>query len=239
MKSKRKKNPSLKIKSDKNVKKIQQRYAAGVEKGKEKALKDLDKLFEDLGSYYGKRGKPLKSKLRSNKAKAAYNEILKQIEALGSAPKRAAKAKEVQVEEATQQLSDYFGMTGEHAKAAAEIFVNNTMPAVIKAYNPSDIVLTLADAGFNSETILDILKYIDREIEFSTPDEMKKFRSEDDIYMFVSHIASIYELDNTIPVEDIIKLSEQMLMYDLNDYDSVIEQYHNDERNIWDEEDEE
>ena len=70
----KKKITSVKIKSDKNVKKIKQRYSGNIEKGKEKALKDLDKLFEDLNSYYGKRGKPLKSKLRSNKAKAAYEE---------------------------------------------------------------------------------------------------------------------------------------------------------------------
>lgn len=240
MKNKRKKSPSVKIKSDVKTNKIKTTYQKNIAKGKEKAFSELDKLFDELSKYYGKRGKVLKSKLRSNKAKAAYNELLKQIEALGSAPKRAAKSKEVQVNETAEKLSDYFGMSGAHAKEAAEIFVNVTLPVASLGYKPSEVVLILAEAGFDANTITNILNYIDREIEFRTPDEMKKFRTEDDIYMFVSHMSSIKQLAPDIPAEDIIKLSEQMLMYDLDNYDEVINEYREDAEGIWnDEEDDE
>lgn len=240
MKNKRKKSPSVKIKSDVKTNKIKTTYQKNIAKGKEKAFSELDKLFDELSKYYGKRGKVLKSKLRSNKAKAAYNELLKQIEALGSAPKRAAKSKEVQVNETAEKLSDYFGMSGAHAKEAAEIFVNVTLPVASLGYKPSEVVLILAEAGFDANTITNILNYIDREIEFRTPDEMKKFRTEDDIYMFVSHMSSIKQLAPDIPAEDIIKLSEQMLVYDLDNYDEVINEYRKDTEGIWnDEEDDE
>lgn len=236
MKNKRKKSPSVKIRSDARTSRIRSTYQKNIAKGKEKAFSELDKLFEELSKYYGKRGKVLKSKLRSNKAKASYNELLKKIESLGTAPKRAAKSKEVQVNETAEQLSDYFGMTGAHAKEAAEIFVNQTLPVASLGYKPSEVVLILAEAGFDSNTILNILNYIDREIEFRTPDEMKKFRTEDDIYKFVSHMASLKQLAPDIPTEDIIKLSEQMLMYDLDNYDEVINEYRKDTENIWNDE---
>lgn len=235
----KKKIKQTKIRSDKAVKKITERYRRSVEAGKEKASKDLDKLLKDLDQYYGKRGKLLKSKIRSEKSRQKYNQILEDIKKLGSAPKRAAKNKETQTSETAANLQKYFGMTGAHAEAAAKIFVDKTMPIAARGYRPSEVVLTLADAGFDSGTIENILDYIERDLEFNTPDEMRAFREEDDIYMFVSHMSSIFELDPSIPVEDIIKLAEQMQMYDLDNYDEVIKEYHKDNESIWDEDDEE
>ena len=234
MKNKRKTTKSVKIRSDNAVKKISERYRRSVEAGKEKASKDLDKLLDELSKYYGKKGNVLKHKVRSKKARSRYNELLKEISKFSSKAKRAAKTKEQQTTETADKVANYFGMTGEHAKEAADIFVNYTMP-IIPGFSSSEAVLALADAGFDSSTINNILQYLNNEVNFRTPDEMKKFQTEDDLNMFISHISNLYELDKDIPMEDLIKLSEQMVNYDLNDYEEVIEGYYKDDSDLWDE----
>ena len=234
MKNKRKTTKSVKIRSDNAVKKISERYKRSVEAGKEKASKDLDKLLDELSKYYGKKGNVLKHKVRSKKARSRYNELLKEISKFSSKAKRAAKTKEQQTTETADKVANYFGMTGEHAKEAADIFVNYTMP-IIPGFSTSEAVLALADAGFDSSTINNILQYLNNEVNFRTPDEMKKFQTEDDLNMFISHISNLYELDKDIPMEDLIKLSEQMVNYDLNDYEEVIEGYYKDDSDLWDE----
>lgn len=238
MKNKKRKTKQTKIRSDNKIQKISERYRRSVEKGKEKASKDLDKLLSDLNQYYGKRGKLLKSKVKSEKQRKKYNDLLKEIEKYSSKAKREAVKTETQISETASKLSNYFGMTGEHAAAAADIFVNRTMPIAARGYKPSQVVLTLADSGFDADAIENILNYIERDLEFNTPDEMKAFREEDDIYMFVSHMANLKELDSEIPVEDIIKLADQMTRYDLDSYDNVIEDYWK-EFDIWDDEEDE
>lgn len=233
MKNKRKTTKSVKIRSDNAVKKISERYRRSVEAGKEKASKDLDKLLDELSKYYGKKGNVLKHKVRSGKARSRYNELLKEISKYSSKAKRAAKTKEVQTSETADKVANYFGMTGKHAKEAADIFVNYTMP-IIPGFSTSEAVLALADAGFDSSTINNILQYLNNEVNFRTPDEMKKFQTEDDLNMFISHISNLYELDKDIPMEDLIKLSEQMVNYDLNDYEEVIEGYYKDDSDLWD-----
>lgn len=233
MKNKRKTTKSVKIRSDNAVKKISERYRRSVEAGKEKASKDLDKLLDELSKYYGKKGNVLKHKVRSKKARSRYNELLKEISKFSSKAKRAAKTKEQQTTETADKVANYFGMTGEHAKEAADIFVNYTMP-IIPGFSTSEAVLALADAGFDSSTINNILQYLNNEVNFRTPDEMKKFQTEDDLNMFISHISNLYELDKDIPMEDLIKLSEQMVNYDLNDYEEVIEGYYKDNSDLWD-----
>lgn len=233
MKNKRKTTKSVKIRSDNAVKKISERYRRSVEAGKEKASKDLDKLLDELSKYYGKKGNVLKHKVRSKKARSRYNELLKEISKFSSKAKRAAKTKEQQTTETADKVANYFGMTGEHAKEAADIFVNYTMP-IIPGFSTSEAVLALADAGFDSSTINNILQYLNNEVNFRTPDEMKKFQTEDDLNMFISHISNLYELDKDIPMEDLIKLSEQMVNYDLNDYEEVIEGYYKDDSDLWD-----
>ena len=235
MKNKRKTTKSVKIRSDKTVKKISERYRRSVEAGKEKASKDLDKLLDELSKYYGKKGNVLKHKVRSRKARSRYNELLKEISKFSSKAKRAAKTKEQQTSETADKVSSYFGMTGEHAKEAADIFVNYTMP-MIPGFSTSEAVLALADAGFDSSSINNILQYLNNEVNFRTPDEMKKFQTEDDLNMFISHISNLYELDNDIPMEDLIKLSEQMVNYDLNDYEDVLHEYYTEDNSLWDNE---
>ncbi len=233
MKNKRKTTKSVKIRSDNAVKKISERYKRSVEAGKEKASKDLDKLLDELSKYYGKKGNVLKHKVRSKKARSRYNELLKEISKFSSKAKRAAKTKEQQTTETADKVANYFGMTGEHAKEAADIFVNYTMP-IIPGFSTSEAVLALADAGFDSSTINNILQYLNNEVNFRTPDELKKIQTEDDLNMFISHISNLYELDKDIPMEDLIKLSEQMVNYDLNDYEEVIERYYKDDSDLWD-----
>ena len=233
MKNKRKTTKSVKIRSDNAVKKISERYRRSVEAGKEKASKDLDKLLDELSNYYGKRGNVLKHKVRSKKARSRYNDLLKEISKYSSKAKRAAKTKEQQTSETADKVANYFGMTGEHAKEAADIFVNYTMP-IIPGFSTSEAVLALADAGFDSSTINNILQYLNNEVNFRTPDEMKKFQTEDDLNMFISHISNLYELDKDVPMEDLIKLSEQMVNYDLNDYEEVLHDYYADDNSLWD-----
>ena len=235
MKNKRKATKPVKIRSDKTVKKITERYKRSVESGKEKASKDLDKLLDELSRYYGKKGNVLKHKVRSKKARSRYNELLKEISKYSSKAKRSAKTKEQQTSETADKVSNYFGMTGEHAKEAADIFVNYTMP-MIPGFSTSEAVLALADAGFDSSSINNILQYLNNEVNFRTPDEMKKFQTEDDLNMFISHISNLYELDKDIPMEDLIKLSEQMVNYDLNDYEDVLNEYYTEDNSLWDDE---
>lgn len=235
----KRKTKSVKIRSERQAGKIAERYKRSIASGKEKASKELDKLLSELDKFHGKKGKLLKSKVRSNKAKERYNALLQEISKYSSKAKRAAKTKEQQTTETASKVANYFGMSGEHAAAAADIFVNYTLP-IIPGFSTSEAILALADSGFDSDSIRNILQYLDKEVNFRTPDEMKQFQTEDDLNMFISHIANLHELDSDIPMEDLIKLSEQMVNYDLNDYEEIIEDYRENENDIWyeDEEDE-
>lgn len=236
-----KKIKQVKINTDKTVKKITEKYKGNVEKGVEKASKDLDKLLDELDKYYGKRGNVLKSKIRSNKSRKRYNELLKEInQTYGSKKKRTAKTKEVQTAETSDKIANYFGMTGAHAKEAADIFVNYTLP-MIPGFSVSEAVLALADSGMDAMSIKYIMIYLDKEVNYRTPDEMKVYRTEDDLSMFVSHLSNLFELDKDIPIADLIKMSEQMVLYDLDNYDEIIKEYYEDTESFWnkDEEDDE
>lgn len=236
MKSKRKTTKQVRIRSGNKAKKISESYRKKVEAGKEKASKELDRLLSELDKYLGKKGQVLKSKTRSNKARQNYNKLLEDIEKANKDRSRKKK----QTKGTADKVQKYFGMKGKHAKAAAEIFVNYTMPIAAKGWRPSEVVLALAEAGFDSDSISRVLDYIERDIEFSTPDEMKKFREVDDIYMFVSHMANIKELDPTIPTDDIILLASQMTNTGFDNYEEIIKEYWKEaEDDLWEEDEDE
>lgn len=221
MKSKRKTTRQVRIRSGNKAKKISESYRKKVEAGKEKASKELDKLLSELDKFLGKKGQVLKSKTRSNKARQNYNKLLEDIEKANKDISRKKK----QTKGTAKKVKEYFGMKGKHAKAAAEIFVNYTMPIAAKGWRPSEVVLALAESGFDSDSIGKVLDYIERDIEFSTPDEMRKFREVDDIYMFVSHMANLKELSPKIPTDDIILLAAQMTRSGFDNYDEIIKEY--------------
>lgn len=230
--ARKRRSPKVKIRSQRKVNEIKRVYESNVSKKKEYRSGTLDKLYEDLSKYQTKKGDPAKSKLRSNKARIEYNRILDEIAALGSAPKRKALA----IEGTSNKLAKAFNLTGAGAQTAASVFVNNTLP-VIPGVNTSDMVLSLADSGFSEDAIYRTLNYLKDDINMKTPDEMKKFAEEDDINMFITHVCNLHETDPEIPETDVILLAEQMVNYDLDDYDNTIAEYYEDQEEEEDEDD--
>jgi hypothetical protein len=217
----KRKKKSMKIRSSRSAGKIKERYERSVSKGKEGRLGKLDKLFEDLQKYQTKTGLPSKSKLRSNKAKEDYNRLLKEIEKLGTFKKRNTE----RIDETAAVVAKNFNIEGKNAAAAAEVFVSNTLPE-IPGFSTSEAVLALADSGFDADSIYKILNYLKDDINMSTPDEMKHFAEEDDMNMFITHVCNLHELAPDIPNGDIILMAQQMVDYDMNDYESTIDEYY-------------
>jgi len=230
----KRKKKSMKIRSSRSAGKIKERYERSVSRGKEGRLGKLDKLFEDLQKYQTKKGLPSKSKLRSNKAKEDYNRLLKEIEKLGTAKKRAAE----RIDETAAVIAKNFNIEGKNASAAAEVFVSNTLPS-IPGFSTSEAVLALADSGFDADSIYKILNYLKDDINMSTPDEMKHFAEEDDMNMFITHVCNLHDLAPDIPNGDIILMAQQMVDYDMNDYESAIDEYYEEQEEEEDEEEDE
>lgn len=217
----RKKTRSPKIRSSRAASQIKERYERSVSRGKEGRLGKLDKLFEDLQKYQTKKGAPSKTKLRSNKAKEDYNRLLKEINELGTKQKRQNE----RIDETAEVIAKNFNITGKNAAAAAEAFVSNALP-VIPGFNTSEAVLALAESGFDPDSIYKILNYLRDDINMRTPDEMKKFTSEDDMNMFITHVCNLHEMDPEIPNGDIMLIAQQMVDYDLDNYDTAIDEYY-------------
>lgn len=225
------KRRSVKIRSGRAAGQIKERYERSVSRG-EGRLGKLDKLFEDLQKYQNKNGSLSKTKLRSNKAKEDYNRLLKEIDSLGSKKKRQIE----RVNETADVVAKNFNITGKNATAAAEAFVSNALP-VIPGFATSEAVLALAESGFDSESIFKILNYLKDDIDMKTPDEMKHFLSEDDMNMFITNVCNLHELAPDIPNGDVILMAEQMVSYDLDDYDSMISEYYEENDEEYDEDD--
>lgn len=220
----RKKKRSVRVRSQRSAEKIRERYERRVSGKKEGRLGKLDDLFKELSKYQTKKGAPSKSKLRSNKAKEDYNRILKEIGDLGTAAKRQSE----RIDSTAEKIAKNFNIEGKNATAAAEVFVSNALPS-IPGFSTSEAVLALAESGFDPDSIFKILNYLKEDSEMKTPDEMKRFASEDDMNMFVTHVCNIHELAPEIPNGDVILMAQQMVDYDLNDYESTISEYYEEE----------
>lgn len=228
----KRKKKSMKIRSSRSASSIRERYERSVSKGKEGRLGKLDKLFEDLQKYQTKKGAPSKSKLRSNKAKEDYNRLLKEINDLGTKQKRQNE----RIDETAAVVAKNFGIEGKNASAAAEVFVSNTLPS-IPGFSTSEAVLALAESGFDADSIFKILNYLKDDIDMKTPDEMKHFAEEDDLNMFITHVCNLHEKAPDIPNGDVILMAQQMVDYNLNNYDAAIDEYYEEQEE--DDEDEE
>ena len=228
----KKKKKSIKIRSSRFSSNIRERYERSVSRGKEGRLGKLDKLFEDLQKYQTKKGLPSKSKLRSNKAKEDYNRLLKEIEKLGTYQKRNAE----RIDETAAVVAKNFDIQGKNATAAAEVFVSNALPS-IPGFSTSEAVLALADSGFDADSIFKILNYLKDDINMKTPDEMKHFAEEDDLNMFITHVCNLHEKAPEIPNGDVILMAQQMVDYHLDNYETAINDYYEEQEE--DEEDEE
>ena len=225
----KKRKRSVRVLSGRSASKIRERYESRVSRKKEGRLGVLDDLFNELSKYQTKKGTAAKSKLRSNKSREDYNRILKEIENFGTASKRQAE----RIDETAERIAKNFNITGNDATAAASVFVSNALPE-IPGFATSEAVLALAESGFDADSIFKILNYLKDDISMRTPDEMKKFNNEDKMSLFITHACNLHETDPEIPNGDIILLAQQMTDYNLNNYQNVIDEYHNEE----DEEDE-
>lgn len=228
----KKRKRSVRILSGRSAAKIRERYESRVSRKKEGRLGVLDDLFNELSKYQTKKGAAAKSKLRSNKAREDYNRILKEIKNFGTYKQRNAE----RIDETAAVVAKNFNIEGKNASAAAEVFVSNTLPS-IPGFSTSEAVLSLADSGFDADTIFKILNYLKDDIDMKTPDEMKHFAKEDDLDMFITHVCNLHELDPNIPNGDVILIAQQMVDIGFNNYAYAIDEYYKEQEE--DEEDEE
>lgn len=230
----KKKRRSSRAYSYKKANKIRESYQRSVSKKKEGHLGKLEKMFEELEKYQTKKGTPDRRKLKSNKALEDYNKLVRDIESLGSRAKRDAE----RIDETAAVVAKNFNIEGKNAAAAAQIFVENTLPE-IPGFATSEAVLSLSDSGFDVDTIYKILNYLNDDINMRTPDEMKHFKNEDDLNMFISNCCNLHELAPDIPSGDIILMAQEMVRLDFNNYEGQIEQYRKEQEQQEKEDDEE
>lgn len=232
------------MRGEKTALKIAEKYRANVEKGVEAPVKELNDLLDILAQYQNKSGTISKSKTRSKRSQKIVKETLKELSKKYSTQKSrkaAAEKRENDISETAKTLERTLGLEGAKGRAAAEVFINKTKNA-IKIINESEIVLSLARAGFSSRAIEDVLQYLQYQISASIPDEMKKFISEDDISVFISNMENLKETYPDLDTADMINIADQMQYYGYDNVEDAYENYFRDDTDSWgaaDEDDEE
>lgn len=212
------------MRGEKTALKIAEKYRSNVEKGVESSVKELDKLLDQLSKYQNKTGTISKSKTRSKKAQKAVKETLKEINKYKTAKARQKNNKTIA--EASKTLQKTLGLSGAAGKAAAEVFINHTK-GLLKVIRDSEVILALAQAGFGSDSIKEILSYIKYQMEASVPDEMRKFVSEDDVSLFISNMENIREIYPDMTTADIITVADRMQTYGFDNVEEAVEDYRN------------
>lgn len=210
-----------------------QTYLKNLARETEKNYSEADKAIDTIQKYLNKDGTISKTKTRSKKAKQALNAAANTYNDLaGSKAKRQQNRYNQTVKDTADKIQkqNFFhkgggSFGGLKSETAARIFMNNTMPK-FKEAKTSEMVLALIDSGYSEGDIYDILNYLDKEINMSTPDELSAFTSEDDVTVFIDHMVNIHDMNPDIPTDDVIMMAEQMVNYGLDDYDSVIEEWY-------------
>lgn len=195
-------------------------YTANVASGAELNYDPFNEALSELKQFLNKDGTVSKSKTRSKKAKAALNEAAANVLDIGSSKrKRKRNKKNYQIGQAADVLSQKkFKGDMSAASTAAQVFYSKTWDKVSKNIN-SDFIITLSEAGFNMNQIFDIAKYMNKEIEKKGPAELKKFVSEDEASMFVSHVANLHELFPEMTADDAIAIADRMTEYGFDNYE--------------------
>lgn len=210
-------------------------YQKNLQKGTEKHYSEADKAIDTIQKYLNKDGSISKSKTRTKKAKEALNAAVNDYNRLaGTKTKRSTNRYNQTVKETADKIQkqDFFHKSsgggvfgGLKSETAARIFMDNTLPK-FKQFSTSEAVLALIDSGFSEGDIYDILDYLNTDLNMSTPDELSKFASDDDVTVFIDHIVNLHDTDPDIPADDIIMMAQQMTDYGLDDYDSVINDWY-------------
>lgn len=214
------------MRGEKTALKIAEKYRSNVEKGVESSVKELDKLLDQLSKYQNKSGTVSKSKTRSKKAQKEVGELLKEINQYKTAKARQQTNKAIA--EASETLQKALGLSGAAGKAAAETFMKYTK-GVIKVIRESEVILALAQADFDADAIMNIMEYIQSQLEASVPDEMRKFVSEDDVSLFISNLENLNYLYPDLSTEEKIKIADMMQQYGFDNVDDAVERYFSDD----------
>lgn len=214
------------MRGEKTALKIAEKYCSNVEKGVESPVKELDALLDQLSKYQNKSGTVSKSKTRSKKAQKAVRDLLKEINQYKTAKARQKNNKAIA--EASQTLQKALGLAGAAGRAAAETFIKYTK-GVIKVIRESEVILALAQADFDADSIMNIMEYISSQLEASVPDEMRKFVSEDDVSLFISNLENLNYLHPDLSTEEKISIADMMLQYGFDNVDDAVERYFADE----------
>lgn len=214
------------MRGEKTALKIAEKYRSNVEKGVESSVKELDKLLDQLSKYQNKSGTISKSKTRSKKAQKAVRDLLKEIGQYKTAKVRQQTNKAIA--EASETLQKALGLSGAAGKAAAETFMKYTK-GVIRVIRESEVILALAQADFDADSIMNIMEYIQSQLEASVPDEMRKFVSEDDVSLFISNLENLNYLYPDLSTEEKINIADMMQQYGFDNVDDAVERYFSDE----------
>lgn len=217
------------MRGEKTALKIAAKYQANVEKGVENSVKELDKLLDQLSKYQNKSGTVSKSKTRSKKAQKAVRDLLKDINKYNTAKARQKNNKAIA--EASETLQKALGLSGAAGKAAAETFMKYTK-GVIRVIRESEVILALAQADFDADSIMNIMEYIQSQLESSVPDEMRKFVSEDDVSLFISNLENLNYLYPDLSTEEKINIADMMQQYGFDNVDDAVERYFSDEDSL-------
>lgn len=195
-------------------------YTANVASGSELNFDPFNEALAEMKQFLNKDGSVSKRKTRSKKAKAALNEAAAKVLVLGSSKrKRQRNKRNYQTAQAADVLAQKkFRGDMSAASTAAQIFYSKTWDKLNKNIN-SDFIITLSESGFNINEIFDIAKYMKKEMTRKVPEQQRKFLTEDEASLFVSHVANLRELFPEMTADDAIAIAQRMTDYGFNNYE--------------------
>lgn len=212
-----------------------ERYAQNLLAESEEKYKPFEEAIDVMKQFLNKNGTVSKSKTRSKKAKVMLNEAAAEALAIGSsAKKRKQNQYNLAVTGAAEGLQKkIFGGNASKSQTAAALLVDraNAIKAKkkladrtkdkMKWHVPSDVIITLTDAGFTIDEAMDVINHLENDINNSTPSELQHFSSEDDISVFVDNVVNLRELYPNMSVSDAIEISDYMTDYGFDDYENI------------------
>lgn len=202
------------------------KYDRNIESGKESRYKPFAEAGDEIKKFLNKDGSVSKTKTRTKKAKQELQNAVNKVLKLGPTIKERERNRfnYYAAGAASQMKQKVAVFKGNETKArqAAEIFAHRTWDVLKKRLN-SDIIITLSDSGFESSQIWDVLDYIVDELDKDVPDNKKRFKSEDDISVFVDHMANLHTLYPEMDEAEAVQIAAYMTDYRFNDYENIVE----------------
>lgn len=199
------------FKSDKLLSQISE-YQQNVASGKEKKSEKMEIFIKEISPFIGKKGKPLKRKLRSKKQINKFNELVGSFHKSNFSTQRKRKSeynKKIKSLYKSQRIEDIAGkkVSNTDSKRILNAFIDLSSDYMRSNFAPSsdDIVdLALYDKKITSDTLKDIANYVMDDLQNRTPSFLQEYLQTDDTYNYAIKIMDLMKEKKTYDIDDLV-----------------------------------